>query len=106
MTLVLMLIGAFLAGSDYGLACNGWPLCNGEVVPDVGATSVLVHYVHRVLALLLGMWKGRQTLLPWAVAAVVAVVAHAWLPGKWYIVIGGLCGSIVALPRSRAATRP
>jgi heme A synthase len=55
MTFVLMLIGAYLAGSDYGLACNGWPLCNGEVVPDVGTTSILVHYVHRMLALALGI---------------------------------------------------
>lgn len=54
MTLVLMLIGAYLAGSDYGLACNGWPLCNGEVVPSNMTTSVLVHYVHRVIAALLG----------------------------------------------------
>jgi cytochrome c oxidase assembly protein subunit 15 len=50
-----MLIGAYLAGSDYGLACNGWPLCNGEVVPTTSTTSVMVHYVHRLIALLLGI---------------------------------------------------
>lgn len=54
-TFVLMLIGAYLAGSDYGLACNGWPLCNGEVIPTTSTASVLVHYVHRVIALLLGI---------------------------------------------------
>ena len=36
-TLVLMLIGAYVAVADYGLACSGWPLCNGEVVPSAHA---------------------------------------------------------------------
>lgn len=46
------------------------------------------------IALLAGMWKGKSNLLPWAVAAGVAVAAAHWLPGKWYIVLGGLAGSI------------
>jgi heme A synthase len=60
-----MLIGAYLAGSDYGLACNGWPLCNGEVVPDVGTTSILVLYIHRLVALALGI-------------AMLALLVMAW----------------------------
>ena len=28
-------------------------------------------------------------------AAVVAVAASYWLPGKWYILLGGLAGSLV-----------
>jgi 4-azaleucine resistance transporter AzlC len=46
-------------------------------------------------ALLVGMWKGKSNLLPWVVAAVVAVAAAHWLPGKWYILLGGIAGSIV-----------
>jgi 4-azaleucine resistance transporter AzlC len=46
-------------------------------------------------ALLVGMWKGKSNLLPCAVAAVVAVAAAHWLPGKWYILIGGFAGSVV-----------
>ncbi len=46
------------------------------------------------LALLTGMWKGKSDLLPWAVAAIVAVATAHWLPGKWYILLGGLAGSI------------
>lgn len=45
------------------------------------------------LALLAGTWKGRSDLLAWAVAAVVAIAAAHWLPGKWYILLGGLAGS-------------
>jgi heme A synthase len=54
-TLVLMLIGAYVAVAGYALACSGWPLCNGEVIPTADATSVQVHFGHRVLAGLLGL---------------------------------------------------
>jgi 4-azaleucine resistance transporter AzlC len=46
------------------------------------------------LALIVGMWKGRASLLPWTVAAVTAIAAAHWLPGKWYILAGALAGSI------------
>ena len=45
------------------------------------------------LALLTGMWRGRASLLPVAVAAGAALVAERLLPGAWYIVVGALCGS-------------
>jgi branched chain amino acid efflux pump len=45
-------------------------------------------------ALVVGMWKGKSNILPWIVAAVVAVAAAHLLPGKWYILLGGIAGSI------------
>jgi heme A synthase len=51
----LMVIGAYVAVADYSLACSGWPLCNGDVVPDMQATSVQVIYGHRVLAAIVGV---------------------------------------------------
>ncbi len=47
------------------------------------------------LALLIGMWRGRSDLLPWLAAAAAATAASIWLPGKWYILVGGLVGSFV-----------
>ncbi len=46
------------------------------------------------LGLLVGFWKGRRDIGPWVVAGVVAVVAALYLPGKWYILLGGLAGSL------------
>jgi 4-azaleucine resistance transporter AzlC len=54
------------------------------------------------LALLVGIWKGKSDLLPWAVAALVAVAAHHLLPGQWYILLGGLAGSLTGAVRSGA----
>jgi predicted branched-subunit amino acid permease len=51
------------------------------------------------LALISGMWKGRSNILPWTVAAAVAVAAHHWLPGQSYILLGGLAGSFAGVVR-------
>jgi cytochrome c oxidase assembly protein subunit 15 len=68
-TIVLMLIGAYMAVADYSLACSGWPLCNGEVVPSSDATSVHMNFGHRSLAAMLGLivlglvwltWRSRR----------------------------------------------
>ena len=44
-------------------------------------------------ALATSLWRGRQDLIPWLVAAGVAVLTEALLPGKWYILLGGLSGA-------------
>lgn len=44
-----------------------------------------------------GMWRGRRDLVPWVTAAVVAVLAEQFLPGKWYILAGSISGSITGV---------
>ena len=52
------------------------------------------------LALFAGLWRGRKSdLLPWVVAAAVAVAAHLLLPGQWYVLLGGLAGSLAGAAR-------
>jgi 4-azaleucine resistance transporter AzlC len=55
-----------------------------------------------LIALLAGLWRGRADLLPWAVAAVVAVVSAQLIPGRWYILLGGLAGSIIGAVRDES----
>jgi heme A synthase len=88
-TLLLMIVGSYVSGAGYGLACNGWPLCNGEVVPSAQTASVQLHFLHRFLALVLGVilvalagqaWRERGTapyLVPFATVALVVYVAQA-----------------------------
>lgn len=49
------------------------------------------------IALLIGLRRGRRDILPWLVAAGAAVAASQLLPGKWYILIGGLLGSLASV---------
>jgi heme A synthase len=83
----LMVIGAYVAVADYSLACSGWPLCNGEVVPDHSATSVQVIYLHRVVALVVGIvllallvvaW-GERSRAPMLLTLAAAAFAVFWV---------------------------
>ena len=65
----------------------------GVVVEDPSRWGLDFAFTAVFLALITGMWKGRSNILPWTVAAAVAVAAHQWLPGQWYILLGGLAGS-------------
>jgi 4-azaleucine resistance transporter AzlC len=79
---------AWVSSSVIGRTIGAWIQNPAQWGLDFAFTAVFT-------ALLVGMWKGKSNLLPWAVAAVVAVAAAHWLPGKWYILIGGFAGSIV-----------
>jgi 4-azaleucine resistance transporter AzlC len=50
-------------------------------------------------AILAGMFKSKSDLIPWAVAAAVAVIVSIFIPGKWYILAGGIAGSIAGYLR-------
>ncbi len=51
------------------------------------------------IVILAGRWRGVSTLLPWGVAAGVAIATAQWLPGKSYIVVGAIAGSLAGLLR-------
>jgi len=67
----------------------------GNVVHDPARFGLDFAFTAVFLSLLVGLWKGKSDLLPWIVAGIVAVVSTHLLPGKWYILLGGLAGSIV-----------
>lgn len=80
-----MLVGAYASGAGYGLACSGWPLCNGDVMP-AGSASVQTIYLHRLLALSLGIavaglawvaWSSREKSGSMSNLAAIAVVLYA-----------------------------
>jgi predicted branched-subunit amino acid permease len=48
-------------------------------------------------SLAVGLWRGKNDILPWLVAGGLALLTHHFLPGKWYIVAGGLGGAIAAM---------
>ncbi len=47
-------------------------------------------------ALAVSLWRGKRDLLPWLAAGVAAVLVERWVPGKWYVLAGGLSGAGVA----------
>jgi len=79
---------AWVSSTLIGRTAGAWIQNPAQWGLDFAFTAVFA-------ALLVGMWKGKSNLLPWVVAAVVAVAAAHWLPGKWYILLGGIAGSAV-----------
>ena len=98
---------AFLIGGGIVMA-GSWTVSTfvggalGGALEDPARWGLDFAFTAVFLALVAGMWKGRSDLLPWTVAAVVAVAANQWLPGQWYILLGGLAGSFAGVARRRA----
>lgn len=98
-TFVLIVIGGVVRVSDSGLGCgaagsgtHGWPLCEGGVVPEGSAESI-IEYSHRIAATVVGVlialmaWRALRGLreYPWivrgSVIAGVLVLVQAGLGG-------------------------
>ncbi|MCD9023938.1 COX15/CtaA family protein [Cohnella silvisoli] len=45
-------LGAYIRHTSSGGACEGWPLCNGEIVPELTGSTAIA-FAHRFAALLL-----------------------------------------------------
>ena len=70
-TFLLVIVGGIVRVSDSGLGCgpagsglNGWPFCNGDVVPGVNLNSI-IEYSHRALAGAAGIMMFALAVLAW-----------------------------------------
>ena len=91
--------GSFLLGTGLCLfwawVGSAWAgLVAGSMLPDPAAWGLDFAFTAVFLSLLAALWRGRADLPPWLVATVVAVVGNHFLPGKWYIILGGLAGGL------------
>lgn len=55
LSFAIMLTGALVRGSGATLACVGWPLCNGVILPTNQGQLALIHMLHRFSVLALGI---------------------------------------------------
>jgi len=94
----------FLLGSGIAIFITGqlstaFGYVFGTVLHDPARWGLDFAFIAVFTALAVGMWKGKSDLLPWLIAALVSLVASYYLPGKWYILIGGLAGSLTGALR-------
>ncbi|WP_255150194.1 AzlC family ABC transporter permease [Halorarius halobius] len=96
--------GAFLLGSGLAIWLL-WVLATavgvvaGGLVGDPSAYGLDFVLTAVFLALLVGFWDGAGRLTPWTAAAVVALAVAALVPGRWYILAGGIAASLVEVGR-------
>ena len=71
----------------------------GSKITDPAQWGLDFAFTAVFIVLLVSLWRGKSNFLPWTVAAIVAVATAYWLPGKWYILLGGIAGSSVGAIR-------
>jgi heme A synthase len=54
-TFILVLSGSYVVGSNAGLGCHTWPLCNGALVPMGGQPAVDISFLHRLIVAVVGL---------------------------------------------------
>ena len=96
--------GAFLLGS--GLAI--WVFWVGSTILGAVAGGVVgdpTRYGFDFIlaavfvALAAELWEGRSTLVPWVASLGTAVLTAEYLPGRWYILLGGVVAALVEVIR-------
>lgn len=96
--------GAYLLGS--GLAIwSLWILATvigavaGDVISEPSRYGLDFVLTAIFAAIAVGLWEGKSNLLPWLAAFAVAVLGSQYLPGRWYILLGGVAGYLVEVVR-------
>jgi 4-azaleucine resistance transporter AzlC len=69
----------------------------GGLVADPARYGFDVIFMAVFVVLIVGLWQGKRDLPSWAASALAAVACHHWLPGNWYIFLGGAAGMVTAL---------
>lgn len=97
--------GAFLLGAGIVLwllwvATTAVGAAAGSAIADPERFGLDFVLTAIFVILAIGLWRGHEDALPWILAATVAVAGAEFLPGRWYILLGGLAGSLAAVTRS------
>ncbi len=69
----------------------------GRGLGDPAAYGLDFAFSALFIAILAGFWKGPRTAAVLAAAAVTAAVVKLYVPGAWYIALGGIAGVLVAV---------
>ena len=98
-TFLLVIVGGIVRVSDSGLGCgpagsglNGWPFCNGDVVPGVNLHSI-IEYTHRALAGIVGLMMISLAVLAWRRYRSNTVLVRATIASAVLVVAQGLLGA-------------
>ena len=102
-----LLGGGVCLALSWGLGTIGG-LLFGAAISKPEAFALDFAFLAVFIALAASLWRGRRDILPWLIAAGLALASEALIPGKWYIIIGGLGGALAAMaipgPRDREAS--
>jgi heme a synthase len=103
--LAVILWGALVRATGSGVGCGGhWPLCNGDVLPEISQSATVIEFTHRVMsgaalmavvALFGWAWKAfprRHAARRWAAWSLVFICSEA-LIGAALVLLGHVAGN-------------
>ncbi len=82
--LLIFWLGSTLAGHRFGV-----------IVSDTYAIGLDFVIIIIFTSLVAGFYDGKDSIVPWLVAALFAYISFLLIPGQWYIIVGGLSGAFV-----------
>ena len=75
----------------------------GSAIADPRRYGFDYAFVAVFLVIVFGFWRQSRKLAPILVSALTALLSWKFLPGVWYIFIGGLAGTAAAVILARPA---
>ncbi|MBC4018147.1 AzlC family ABC transporter permease [Siccirubricoccus deserti] len=104
----------FLVGASLCMWCNWMVMCTighsfGAALRLPPGHPLFFASVAALMSILVPIWRGRSDLLPWLVAAVLALLVHGiGLGAPWPVLAGALGGAAAGAARDllQAASRP
>jgi len=95
---------AFLVGSGVlmfvtWVGATALGASTGSLIEDPAALGLDFVFTAVFLTLLVGFWRGPAVLSPWLLSAATALLVEQFVDGPWYILAGGLVGSVYGASR-------
>ncbi|MEM7067638.1 MAG: AzlC family ABC transporter permease [Pseudomonadota bacterium] len=92
------MIGGGASLATVWIASTMFGVSFAKLLPDPQAIGMDFAFTAAFIALLCGMWKGKQNLLPWitSIAITAALVVFSPMEPSWALALGGAAGALMA----------
>jgi 4-azaleucine resistance transporter AzlC len=97
------LLGAGLLTWAVWVGSTALGLFAGGTIPDPKTFGIDVVMAVFFAVSLTGLWRGTDTLKPWAAAAAAGLLGMWLLPVGWHVIAGGLAGGLVGMLTDKPA---